>query len=141
MPIELTISMDLKSDLQDMRYDQLNQYTKGDLLSDIQMNGISQVFESYRKAAVYGKKKTAENVHRARNRVARPEVAGNLSSLETKYRKWKKDLAYLKDIGADDFTETTLVSILVDFLPDEVNEEVNMKVEAVGKNSVPFKTL
>ena len=141
MLIELKISMDLRPDLQDMLYDQLNQYTKGDLLSDIQMNGISQVFESYRKAAVYGKKKTAENVHRARNRVARPEVAGSLSSLETKYRKWKKDLAYLKDIGADDFTETTLVSILVDFLPDEVNKEVNMKVETVGKNSVSLKTL
>ena len=141
MLIELKISMDLRSDLQDMLYDQLNQYTKGDLLSDIQMNGISQVFESYRKATVYGKKKTAENVHRARNRVARPEVAGSLSSLETKYRKWKKDLAYLKDIGADDFTETTLVSILVDFLPDEVNKEVNMKVETVGKNFVSLKTL
>ena len=90
MLIELKISMDLRSDLQDMLYDQLNQYTKGDLLSDIQMNGISQVFESYRKATVYGKKKTAENVHRARNRVTRPEVAGSLSSLETKHRNWKK---------------------------------------------------
>ena len=90
MLIELKIGMDLRSDLHDMLYDQLNQYAKGDLLSDIQMNGISQVFESYRKATVYGKKKTAENVHRARNRVARPEVAGSLSPLETKYRKLEK---------------------------------------------------
>ena len=90
MLTELKISMDLRSDFQDMLYDQLNQYTKGDLLSDIQMNGISQVFESYRKATVYGKKKTAENVHRARNRVTRPEVAGSLSSLEAPYREWGK---------------------------------------------------
>ena len=66
------------------------------------MNGISQVFESYRKAAVYGKKKTAENARRTRNSVTRPEVTGNLASLEVRYKKWKKDLMYLKDIGAYD---------------------------------------
>jgi len=141
MLIELKISMDLRSDLQDMLYDQLNQHTKQDLLADIQMNGISQIFESYRKAIVYGKKKTAENVHRARNRVARPEVAGNITQLEVKHKKWKKDLMYLKDIGAYDFQETTLVSILVDFLPDEVSREVNMKVDTVGRNTVSLKNL
>ena len=40
---------------------------------------------------------------------------------------------YLKDIGAYDFQETTLVSILVDFLPDEVSREVNIKVGTVRK--------
>ena len=61
--------------------------------------------------------------------------------MESNYRKWKKESAFLKDIGADDFTETTLASILVDFLPDEVNKEANMKVETVGKNAVFLKTL
>ena len=91
MLIEHNICMDVRSDLQDMLYDQLNHYIKGDLLSDIQMNGISQVFESYRKATVYGKKKTAENVRRAPDRVARPEVASNLASLESKCRTWNKN--------------------------------------------------
>ena len=50
-------------------------------------------------------------------------------------------LSVLKDIGADDFTETTLESILVDFLPDEASKEVNMKVETIGRNSVSLKTL
>ena len=59
-------------------------------MADIQINGISQIFESYRRAIVYGKKKTAENAHRARNRVARPEVAGNITQLEVKYKRWKK---------------------------------------------------
>ena len=131
MLIELKISMDLRSDLQDMLYDQMNQHTKQDLLADIQMNGISQIFESYRKAIVYGKKKIVVDAHRARNRVARPEVAGNITQLEVKYKKWKKDLMHLKDIGAYDFQETTLEP-LVDFLPDEVSREVNMKVDTVG---------
>ena len=78
-----------------------------------------------------GKKKTAENARRARKRVARPEVAGNITQLEVKYKKWKKDLMHLKDIGAYDFQETTLVSILVDFLPDEVSREVNIKFDTV----------
>ena len=35
----------------------------------------------------------------------------------------------------------TLVSILVDFLPDEVSREVNMKADTVGKHSISFKNL
>ena len=48
---------------------------------------------------------------------------------------------YLEDIGAYDFQETTLVSILVDFLPDEVSREANMKVDTVGKNAVSLKNM
>ncbi len=48
-------------------YDQLTQHGKVELLADIRMAGAANSMESYRKAHAYGKKKTAENVHRARN--------------------------------------------------------------------------
>ena len=59
--------------LQDALYDQLTPYTKGELLADIQIAGPGMSFESCRKGFVQGKKKTAENVHKARNRGSRPE--------------------------------------------------------------------
>ena len=37
--------------------------------------------ESYRRAYGQGRKKTAENVHRARNRVTRPEIAESMNTL------------------------------------------------------------
>ena len=50
-------------------------------------------------------------------------------------------VAHIMGIGAYDFQETALVSILVDFLPDEVSREVNMRVDTVGKNAVSVKNL
>ena len=47
-------------------------------------------FESFRKAFAQGKKKTAENVHRARNRVSRPEIAESLEDMKATYKQWKK---------------------------------------------------
>ena len=64
-----------------------------------------------------------------------------MSQLELKYKKWKKDIAYLKDIDAFDFKESSLVSILMDFVPDEVHKEVTMKHETVGKKSSTLKEL
>ena len=68
------------------------------------MAGPRTSFESYRKAFNHGKKKTAENVHRARNRVTRPDIAESLPQLEEKYKRWKKDIAYLKEIDAYDLS-------------------------------------
>ena len=76
------------------------------------MGGPEQSLESLRKAMAYGKKKTAENVHRARNRVTRPEIAEIMGQLERTIPKMEKYIAYLKDIGAYDFRDETMVSIL-----------------------------
>ena len=84
-----------------MLYDQLSQYTEKELVADLQMGGPEQIMESPRKAMA--KKETTENVHRARNRVIRPEIAESMGQLEERYRSWTKDIAYLKDIGAYDF--------------------------------------
>ena len=88
-----------------------------------------------RKGIAYGTKKTAENVHRARNRVTRPEMAEAMDQLEERNRSWKKDTAYLKDIGAFDFKDQTIVSILMDFGPDEVHKEISMKHETACKKA------
>ena len=89
----------------------------------------------------YGKKKTAENVHRARNRVTRPEIAETMGRLEERYRSWKKDTAYLKDIGAYDFKDQTMVWILMDFVPDEVHKEISMRHDTAGKKASSLKTI
>ena len=86
-------------------------------------------FESYRKAFAQGKKKIAENVHKARNRVSRPEIAESLEHMEARYKQWKQDIAYLKDIDAYDFGEAGMISILLDSLPDEAR---NMKRQATS---------
>ena len=75
MMIDLKINPDLADEMQDMLYDQLTHYTRKELLADVQMGGPEQSMESLRKVMAYGKKKAAENVHRARNRVTRPEIA------------------------------------------------------------------
>ena len=96
-------------------------------------------FESYRKAFAQGKKKTAENVHRARNRVSRPEIAESLENMEARYKQWKRDIAYLKDIDAHDFGEAGMISILLDFLPDEAYKEITSKHETTGHKSSTLK--
>ena len=123
-----------------MLYDQVTQYTKKELLAVVQMGGPEQSLESLRKAMAYGKKKTAENVHRARNRVTRPEIAETIGQLEERYRSWKKDIAYLKD-SAYDFKDETMVSILMDFVPGEVHKEISMKHETAGKKASSLKTI
>ncbi len=137
----LGLDSDKAEDMQEVLYDQLTQYTKGELLADIQMAGPDNSFESYRRAYAYGKKKTAENVHRARNRVTRPEIAETMDDLEEKYKKWKKDVAYLKDIDAYDFGEAGMVSILLDMIPDEVHKEITVKHKTTGKRAAGLKQI
>ena len=141
MMIDLKINPDLIDEMQDMLCDQLTQYTKKELLADVQIGGPEKSLESLRKAMAYGKKKTAENVHRGRNRVTRPEIAETMGQLEERYRSWKKDIAYLKDICAYDFKDQTMVSILMDFVPDEVQKEISMKHETGGKKASSLKTI
>ena len=93
------------------------------------------IFESYRKAFAQSKKKTAENVHRARNRVSRLEIAESLEDMEARYKHRKKDIAYLKDIDAYDFGEAGMITILLDFLPDEAHKEITSKHETTGHKS------
>ena len=86
---QVGVGQQLVEELEGALYDQLTQYTKGELLADIQIAGLGMSFECYRKAVAQGKKKTAENVHRARNRVSRPEIAESLEDMEARYKQWK----------------------------------------------------
>ena len=141
MLTNLNIDPNLAEELSETLYDQITQYTKGELLADIQMAGPAESMESYRKAYAHGRKKTAENVHRARNRVTRPEIAETMDDLDEKYKKWKKDIAYLKDIDAYDFGDAGMVSILLDLIPDEVQREVTTKNKTTGSNAAPLKKI
>ena len=47
----------------------------------------------------------------------------------------------MKDIGAYDFKDQTMVSILMDFVPDEVHKEISMKHETAGKKASSLKTI
>ena len=96
-------------------------------------------FASYRKAFARAKKETAENVHTARNRVSRPEIAESLEDREARYKQWKKDIAYLKDFDAYDFGEAGMISILLDFLPDEAHKEITSKHETTDLKSSTLK--
>ena len=115
------------------------QYTEGELLSDVQIAGPCLSFNSYRKAYHAGKKKT-QKIFRARNRVSRPAIAENMDELEEKFKKWKKDIAYLKDIDAYDYRDNGMISILLDFVPDEVHKEITMKYATVGSNAIDLRT-
>ena len=76
----------------------------------------------------------------ARNRVSRPAIAENMDELEEKFKKWKKDIAYLKDIDAYDYRDNGMISILLDFVPDEVHKEITMKYATVGSNAIDLRT-
>ena len=52
------------------------------------MAGPRASFESYNKD--FWQQEDAENIHRARNRVTRPEIAENMSKLEDMCTEWKK---------------------------------------------------
>ena len=138
---DVGIDEDLAEDMLEILYDQLTQYTTGELLADVRMIGPMGSMESYRKAYKYGKKKTAENVHRARNRVSRPDIAEKVGDLEEKFRKWKKDIAYLKDIEAYDYGDAGMVSILLDMIPDETHREITAKHETVGSTAASLKDM
>ena len=125
--------------LQESLYDQMVRYTEGELLSDVPIAGPCLSFNSYRKAYHAGKKKTAENIHRARNRVSRPAIAETMDELEEKFKKWKKDIAYLK-VDAYDYRDNGMISILLDFVPDEVHKEITMKYATVGSNAIDLRT-
>ena len=47
---QVGVGQQLVEELQDALHDQLTQYTKGELLADIQIAGPGMSFESYRKA-------------------------------------------------------------------------------------------
>ena len=111
----------IAEELQESLYDQLVQHTEGELLDDVQIAGPCLSFNKYRKAYHAGKKKTAENTHRARNRVSRPAIAENMDVLDEKFKKWKKDIAYLKDIDANECCG-------------------NGKYATVGSNAIDFRT-
>ena len=136
---DINVNPDLAEELQESLYDQLLQYTKGELLVEVQDAASKMSFESYRRAFLYGKKKTAENVHRARNRVTRPEIAETLDDMEDKFKKWKRDISYLKDINAYDFGEAGMVSILLDFIPDEAHKEITAKYATTGDRACTLK--
>ena len=122
--IDWKINPDLADEMQDMLHDQPTQYTRKELLADVQMGGPERSLGSLRTGMAYGKKNAAENVHRARNRVTRSQMAETMGQLEERYRSWKKDTAFLKDIGAYACKEQTMVSILMDVVPDEVHKEI-----------------
>ena len=59
--------------------------------------------------------------------------------MEARYKQWKKDIAYLKDIDAYDFGEAGAISILLDFLPDEARKVITSKHETTGHKSSTLK--
>ena len=138
---DLNIEESTAEEMSETLYDQLTQYVKGELLADVQMAGPLASMEAYRKAYAHGRKKTAENVHRARNRVSRPEIAETMEDLDEKYKKWKKDISYLKNIDAYDYGDAGMISILLDMIPDEVQREITTQHKTTGNNSAPLKKI
>ena len=53
----------------------------------------------------------------------------------------KKDVAYLKDIDAYDFREASMISILLDFIPDEAYKEITTRHVTVGDKSSSLKQI
>ena len=59
--------------------------------------------------------------------------------MKKKFKKWKKDIAYLEDIDAYDYRDNGMISILLDFVPDEVHQETTMKYATVGSNAIDLR--
>ena len=74
----------------------------------------------------YGKNNTAENVRRARTRVTRPEIEETVGQ-EKSGTEAGRTLLEGQDVGACDFKDQTMASILMEFVPDEVHREISMK--------------
>ena len=60
--------------------------------------------------------------------------------MEEKFKKWKKDIAYLKNIDAYDYRDNGMISILLDFVPDDVHKEITMKYATVGSYAIDLRT-
>ena len=73
-------------------------------------------------------------------RVTRLEIKETTVQLEDPYRSWKKDIVYLEDIGAYDFKDQTVASILMYFVPDESHREMSMKRDTAGKKASSMRT-
>ena len=119
MMIDLKINPDISDEMQDMLYDQLSQDTMKELLAHVQMSGREQSLESLRKAMAYRQEdRRAQHVHRALQSNDATRVRGDhaWSSWKTDTDGGRKDIAYLKDIVAYDFTDKTMVSILMELL-------------------------
>ena len=71
--------------------------------------------------------------------VSRPEIAESLEDTEARYKQWLKDIACLKDVDAYDIGEAGVISILLDFLPDEAHKEITTKHETTGYESSTLK--
>ena len=67
------------------------------------------------------------------------KIAESLKDMEARYKQWKKDIAYLKDIDAYDFREAGMISVLLDFLPDEAHKVITSKHETTGHKSSTLK--
>ena len=63
-----------------------------------------------------------------------------MDELEDKFKKWKKDIAYLKDIDAYDYRDNGMISIFLEFVPGELHEEIPMKYATVGSNAIDLRT-
>ena len=50
--------------------------------------------------------------------------------------KWKKDIAYLKDIDAYDYRDNGMISILLVSVSEEVHKEIVMKCATAGSNAI-----
>ncbi len=61
--------------------------------------------------------------------------------MEDKHRNWKEDIANLKYIDAYDFREEGMVSILLDWVPDEVHKEITVKYKTTGRKAASLKTI
>ena len=105
------------------------------------MAGPLESMESYRKAHAHGRKQTAENVHRARNRVSCPEIAETMEELDDKFKKWKKVIAYLKNIDSYDYGDAGMISILLDMVPDEVTREITTQHKTTGTGAETLKKI
>ena len=69
MMIDLKIKPDLSDEMQDMLYDQLTQYTKKELLADVQVGGPQQSLESLVKAMAFGSRpQSGDSTRDRRNR-------------------------------------------------------------------------
>ena len=83
-------------------------WTRKELLADAQMGGCQKSLESLRKVMAYGKKKTAENVHRARNRGdATRDRRSHGPTGRRDTEAGKITLCTLKDTGAYGFKDQT----------------------------------
>ena len=125
------INPTVAEELQESLYDLLVQYTEGELLSDVQIAGLPQ-FQQLQEGLPGGKEEDCRKYLPRAQQGCRPAIEENMDELEEKFKKWKEDIAHLKDIDAYDYRDNGMISILLDFVPDEVRKEITMKYATVG---------